>query len=78
MSYRANGETGNKLATTLKTIVTVVATAGSNNNSLKSFKKYSFYKVFLLKYRFYKVFLLILMQILSVLFYPGSAEADVW
>jgi len=51
MSYRANGETGNKLATTLKTIVTVVATAGSNNNSLKSFKKYSFYKVFLLKYR---------------------------
>jgi len=27
--------------------------------------------------KFYKVFLLILMHILSVLFLPGSAEADV-
>jgi len=27
--------------------------------------------------KFYKVFLLILMHILSVLFFPGSAEADV-
>jgi len=29
------------------------------------------------KMKFYKVFLLISMHILSVLFFPGSAEADV-
>jgi len=30
-----------------------------------------------MKIKFYKVFLLILMHIVSVLFFPGSAEADV-
>jgi len=29
------------------------------------------------KMKFYKVFLLILLHILSVLFFPGSAEANV-
>jgi len=30
------------------------------------------------KMKFYKVFLFTLMHILSVLFFPSSAEADVW